>query len=57
MRLLMLCGTLLWVANNLLVGSIGGTALELVVAVVNLGTIVRLWRDRRATAGATLTPR
>jgi hypothetical protein len=44
MRLLMLCGTELWIANNLIVGSIGGTALELVIAVINLTTIVRLLR-------------
>jgi Bacterial inner membrane protein len=53
MRLLMLCGTGLWIANNLIVGSIGGTALEIVVAGVNAFTIVRLWRQRAATgAGA-----
>jgi len=44
MRLLMLLGTLLWVVNNLIVGSIGGTALELIVAAVNGWTIWRLWR-------------
>jgi len=44
MRLLMLVGTLLWVANNLIVGSIGGTALELTVAGVNGWTIWRMWR-------------
>jgi len=44
MRLLMLLGTLLWVANNLIVGSVGGTALELVVAATNSWTIWRLWR-------------
>ncbi|MBI5257831.1 MAG: YgjV family protein [Burkholderiales bacterium] len=49
MRLLMLLGTLLWVANNLIVGSIGGTALELVVATVNAFTIWRLWRAAPAT--------
>jgi hypothetical protein len=48
MRLLMLCGTGLWIANNLIAGSIGGTALELVVAAVNLGTIWRLARRGRA---------
>lgn len=46
MRLLMLCGTLLWIANNLLTGSIGGTALELVVALVNLATLWRMARRR-----------
>lgn len=59
MRLVMLCGTGLWIANNLIVGSIGGTALEVVVALVNLSTIVRLWRDaRRRPAGeGPQTPR
>lgn len=47
MRLLMLCGTGLWIANNLIAGSIGGTALEVVVAVVNLTTIARMVRDGR----------
>jgi hypothetical protein len=47
MRLLMLLGTLLWVANNLIVGSIGGTLLELTAASVNGWTIWRLWRAGR----------
>ena len=47
MRLLMLCGTGLWIANNLIAGSIGGTALEVVVAAVNLATIARLAREGR----------
>lgn len=44
MRLLMLCGTGLWIANNVIVGSIGGTALEVTIAVVNSITIIRLYR-------------
>lgn len=48
MRLLMLCGTCLWIANNILSGSIGGTALEVVVALVNLTTIVRMLRQEAA---------
>ncbi|MEO6277849.1 YgjV family protein [Roseateles sp.] len=48
MRLLMLCGTGLWIANNLIAGSIGGTALEVVVAAVNLVTIARMLREQRA---------
>lgn len=47
MRLVMLGGTGLWIANNLIAGSVGGTALELVVAAVNLATIARLARDGR----------
>ncbi|QNB01333.1 YgjV family protein [Massilia sp. Se16.2.3] len=45
MRLAMLCGTALWIVNNVLAGSVGGTALELVIAVVNLVTIRRMARD------------
>ncbi|WP_457444357.1 YgjV family protein [Roseateles sp. P5_E4] len=48
MRLLMLCGTGLWIANNLIAGSIGGTALEVVIAVINLTTIARMIRSRPA---------
>ena len=51
MRLLMLCGTGLWIANNLIAGSIGGTALEVVVAAVNLVTIARMARDARISPG------
>ena len=47
MRLVMLCGTGLWIANNLIAGSIGGTALEVVVAAVNLATIARMARAGR----------
>jgi Bacterial inner membrane protein len=47
MRLLMLLGTLLWLLNNLLVGSIGGSLLEACLAASNLWTIARLWRAGR----------
>ncbi len=51
MRALMLLGTLLWLVNNLLVGSIGGTLLEACLAVANLRTIAQLWRaERQASA-------
>lgn len=43
MRLVLLVCTLLWLANNWLSGSIGGTVLETIIALVNLWTIVRLW--------------
>lgn len=46
MRLVLLTSTLLWLANNVLSGSIGGTLLELTVAVVNLSTIIRMQRER-----------
>jgi hypothetical protein len=45
MRVVMLGGTLLWIVNNVLSGSIGGTALELTILVVNCSTI---WRLRAA---------
>lgn len=48
MRLVMLCGTALWIANNVIAGSIGGTALEVVIAVVNGVTILRMARQSRA---------
>ena len=47
MRLVMLCGTGLWIANNLIVGSIGGSALEIVVAVTNITTIMRMAQERK----------
>ena len=50
MRLVMLCGTCLWIANNLIAGSVGGTALEVVVACVNAVTIVRMMRQARVAA-------
>jgi hypothetical protein len=50
MRLLMLCGTVLWIANNVIAGSIGGTVLEVVVAIVNASTIYRMYWFRQSTA-------
>jgi len=44
MRLGVLCASLLWLVNNILTGSIGGTALELMIATVNSITIFRLYR-------------
>ena len=42
MRLTILAATLLWLANNILSGSIGGTVLELLIALANTSTIVRM---------------
>ena len=42
MRVIFLCGTLCWLANNVIVGSIGGTMLELSLLAVNINTIYRL---------------
>jgi len=47
MRLVLLVCTLLWLVNNLLSGSIGGTVLEALIALANLWTLGRLCRDRR----------
>lgn len=48
MRIAMLFGTVLWIANNLISGSIGGSALEIVILVVNCNTIRRMRLDARA---------
>lgn len=47
MRVAFLCGSMCWLSNNILVGSIGGVMLELTVSTVNLITIWRLSRARR----------
>lgn len=45
LRLGMLTATLLWLLNNILIGSIGGIAMEVVIAIVSCVTIFRLRRD------------
>lgn len=52
MRIAMLFGTLLWIANNLISGSIGGSALEIVIFAVNCHTIWRMRREARKHRGA-----
>lgn len=47
MRLLMLVGNMLWLINNILSGSIGGTLLEAVIFVTNTWTILSMMRDNR----------
>jgi hypothetical protein len=49
MRLLLLVSTCFWLANNIVSGSIGGTALEGVIATANIVTMVRmlLWNGQR----------
>jgi len=49
LRVAFLCGALCWLANNILVGSIGGIMLEVTLLGVNLNTIRRLWLCRSAT--------
>jgi hypothetical protein len=47
MRLVLLGATACWLANNLILGSIGGTLLELFLGTVNAWTCYRLWRIER----------
>jgi len=56
MRLLMLLGTLLWLTNNLLVGSIGGSLLEACIACINSWTIWTMWRAPRLKVRAGQPP-
>lgn len=48
LRLALLACTFLWLGNNVLSGSIGGTLLECLIAVANTHTIFRLLRSRKA---------
>lgn len=50
MRLGLFTATLCWLTNNILTGSIGGTALEVVIATANLWTMGRLLAAKRACA-------
>ncbi|EEX36124.1 hypothetical protein VIB_002438 [Vibrio metschnikovii CIP 69.14] len=47
MRIAFLIGACCWLTNNILIGSIGGTLLELTVIMVNSVTIYRLLRDQK----------
>ncbi|MHC1788130.1 YgjV family protein [Solidesulfovibrio sp.] len=54
LRALLFFATLCWLANNIVSGSIGGTLLETIVAVVNGATMWRLWQEgkrKRAETG------
>jgi hypothetical protein len=42
LRCVLLGSTLLWLANNLISGSIGGTVLEVANATINLSTMIRM---------------
>jgi hypothetical protein len=44
-RSVLLASTLLWLANNLITGSIGGTLLELSNAIVNISTMIGMVRS------------
>ncbi|EGR7969192.1 YgjV family protein [Vibrio vulnificus] len=45
MRIGFLAGATCWLINNILVGSVGGTLLEMTVIMMNLITIYRLYRQ------------
>jgi hypothetical protein len=44
-RCMLLASTLLWLANNIITGSIGGTLLELANATINISTMIRMVRS------------
>lgn len=46
LRYVILLCTFLWLINNILTGSIGGTAMESMIAIMSIITIFRLHRDR-----------
>lgn len=45
----MLCATLLWLINNILTGSISGTLMEIMIAIISCITIYRLRRELAQT--------
>ncbi|HSM92524.1 MAG TPA: YgjV family protein [Anaeromyxobacteraceae bacterium] len=55
MRLVLLTSTFLWLANNALSRSIGGTLLEASIATASLTTIARMAAERRRLAAAAAT--
>jgi hypothetical protein len=48
-RVVLLASTLLWLANNVITGSIGGTILELANAAINISTMIRMARAQAAS--------
>lgn len=56
MRLVLLSSTACWLTNNVLVGSIGGTLLELFIGVVNASTCYRIWQTERAECIEPIEP-
>ena len=60
-RCVLLVSTLLWLANNIISGSIGGTMLEIANAIINISTMIRMAKSPEATpecpaAAATQLP-
>ena len=56
MRAVLLLSTLLWLSNNFLAGSVGGTLLELVIGLANGSTCYRILRDRARSAPTQSVP-
>jgi hypothetical protein len=56
MRMMLFVGTILWLTNNILSGSIGGTGLEAFIGVANLSTMARMLRERRAELASGSAP-
>lgn len=54
MRVVLLMSTSLWLTNNILSGSIGGTLLETTIATINIITITRLLKERARIRQAEL---
>lgn len=52
MRLVLLCSSLMWLTNNILSRSIGGTMLESTIAIINISTMIRLFRSPGRRLGA-----
>lgn len=50
MRLVLLASTALWLVNNVLSRSIGGTLLESLIAAASVSTILRMLAERRRSA-------
>jgi hypothetical protein len=57
-RSVLLASTLLWLTNNIITGSVGGTVLEVANAVVNISTMIRMLRSStRAPAPLPAVPK
>jgi hypothetical protein len=48
MRVVFLMSSFLWLTNNIIIGSIGGTLLEMSVIIMNSLTIYRMTRDQQS---------
>ncbi len=53
LRLGLLTGSLLWLGNNIALGSVGGTLLEACSASMNAVTLYRLYSDRKSLVTGT----